>query len=214
MRDTKKEATIKNAGGVEDNVVHVLEKNRFMTQLIDGTKIKGQILTDLKETVAKLDGQPGLAVILVGDNPASKAYIGMKKKACENLGIQSYEFLLPETASEDELINVIDACNENPDVNGILLQMPLPKGFDEQKMLERILPEKDVDGFHPVNVGKLLIGLETFKSCTPYGVAHLLQAYNIDTEGKHVVVIGRSNIVGKKPWPPFWFKMTWALMQR
>ena len=168
-----------------------------MTQLIDGTKIKGQILTDLKETVAKLDGQPGLAVILVGDNPASKAYIGMKKKACENLGIQSYEFLLPETASEDELINVIDACNENPDVNGILLQMPLPKGFDEQKMLERILPEKDVDGFHPVNVGKLLIGLETFKSCTPYGVAHLLQAYNIDTEGKHVVVIGRSNIVGK-----------------
>ena len=168
-----------------------------MTQLIDGTKIKGQILTDLKETVAKLNGQPGLAVILVGDNPASKAYIGMKKKACENLGIQSYEFLLPETASEDELINVIDACNENPDVNGILLQMPLPKGFDEQKMLERILPEKDVDGFHPVNVGKLLIGLETFKSCTPYGVAHLLQAYNIDTEGKHVVVIGRSNIVGK-----------------
>ena len=92
---------------------------------------------------------------------------------------------------------MIDACNENKEVNGILLQMPLPKGFNEQKMLERILPEKDVDGFHPVNVGKLLIGLETFKSCTPHGVAHLLQAYNIETEGKHVVIIGRSNIVGK-----------------
>ena len=167
-----------------------------MTQIIDGVKVKTDILSQLKETVAGLDGQPGLAVILVGDNPASKAYIGMKKKACENLGIQSFEFLLPETATESELIDILDACNENPEVNGILLQMPLPKGFDEQKMLERISPDKDVDGFHPVNVGKLLIGLETFKSCTPYGVAHLLQAYNIDTEGKHVVVIGRSNIVG------------------
>ena len=168
-----------------------------MTQIIDGVKVKANILNDLKETVTNLDGQPGLAVILVGDNPASKAYIGMKKKACENLGILSFEFLLPDTASEAELLDVIDACNENKEVNGILLQMPLPKGFNEQKMLERILPEKDVDGFHPVNVGKLLIGLETFKSCTPHGVAHLLQAYNIETEGKHVVIIGRSNIVGK-----------------
>ena len=168
-----------------------------MTQLIDGVKIKADILSELKKTVESLDGQPGLAVILVGDNPASKAYIGMKKKACENLGIQSFEFLLPETATENELMDIIDTCNEKSEVNGILLQMPLPKHFDEQKMLERILPEKDVDGFHPVNVGKLLIGLETFKSCTPYGVAHLLQAYHIDTEGKHVVIIGRSNIVGK-----------------
>ncbi len=168
-----------------------------MTQLIDGVKIKADILSELKKTVESLDGQPGLAVILVGDNPASKAYIGMKKKACENLGIQSFEFLLPETATENELMDIIDTCNEKSEVNGILLQMPLPKHFDEQKMLERILPEKDVDGFHPVNVGKLLIGLETFKSCTPYGVAHLLQAYHIGTEGKHVVIIGRSNIVGK-----------------
>lgn len=168
-----------------------------MTQLIDGVKVKADILSELKNQVAALPAQPGLAVILVGDNPASKAYIGMKKKACDDLGIQSFEFLLPKTASESELMGVIDACNENPEVNGILLQMPLPKGFDEQKMLDRISPDKDVDGFHPVNVGKLLIGLETFKSCTPYGVARLLQAYNIETEGKHVVIIGRSNIVGK-----------------
>lgn len=168
-----------------------------MTLIIDGVKIKSDILASLKETITQLNGQPGLAVILVGDNPASKAYIGMKKKACENLGIQSFEFLLPATASEKELTDVIDACNENPEVNGILLQMPLPNGFDEQQMLERISPEKDVDGFHPVNVGKLLIGLNSFKSCTPYGVAHLLQAYGIETEGKHVVILGRSNIVGK-----------------
>jgi methylenetetrahydrofolate dehydrogenase (NADP+)/methenyltetrahydrofolate cyclohydrolase len=168
-----------------------------MTQLIDGVKVKAEILSQLKHQVAELPSRPGLAVILVGDNPASKAYIGMKKKACDDLGIQSFEFLLPKTASESELIGVIEACNENPEVNGILLQMPLPNGLDEQKMLERISPEKDVDGFHPVNVGKLLIGLETFKSCTPYGVAHLLQAHNIETEGKHVVIIGRSNIVGK-----------------
>jgi len=168
-----------------------------MTLIIDGVKIKSDILASLKETITQLNGQPGLAVILVGDNPASKAYIGMKKKACENLGIQSFEFLLPATASEKELTDVIDACNENPEVNGILLQMPLPNGFDEQQMLERISPEKDVDGFHPVNVGKLLIGLDSFKSCTPYGVAHLLQAYGIETEGKHVVILGRSNIVGK-----------------
>ena len=168
-----------------------------MTQIIDGVKIKEQILADLKETVAGLAGEPGLAVILVGDNPASKAYIGMKKKACELLGIRSFEFLLPATSNEDELIQLIDTLNEKSDVNGILLQMPLPKHFDEQKMLERISPEKDVDGFHPVNVGKLLIGLDTFKSCTPFGVAHLLKAYNIETEGKHVVILGRSNIVGK-----------------
>ena len=168
-----------------------------MTLIINGTKVKDKIMTELKQTVAQFTGAPGLAVILVGDNPASKAYIGMKKKACETLGIQSFEFLLPETATETDLIGVIDACNENPDVNGILLQMPLPKGFNEQQLLARISPEKDVDGFHPVNVGKLLIGLDTFKSCTPYGVERLLEAYGIQTNGKHVVIIGRSNIVGK-----------------
>jgi methylenetetrahydrofolate dehydrogenase (NADP+)/methenyltetrahydrofolate cyclohydrolase len=168
-----------------------------MTQIIDGVKVKATVLAELTETISRLNGNPGLAVILVGDNPASKAYIGMKKKACDALGIQSFEFLLPATATQKELTDVIDACNQNPEVNGILLQMPLPKGFNEQEMLERISPEKDVDGFHPVNVGKLLIGLDSFKSCTPYGVVHLLQAHGIDTQGKHVVIIGRSNIVGK-----------------
>ncbi|MGA0242381.1 MAG: bifunctional methylenetetrahydrofolate dehydrogenase/methenyltetrahydrofolate cyclohydrolase FolD [Candidatus Marinamargulisbacteria bacterium] len=168
-----------------------------MTTLIDGNRVKKELLDDLKITVSQLSGVPGLAVILVGDNPASKAYIGMKKKACDQLGIRSFEFLLPSDASEQEVMDVIDTLNEKDDVHGILLQMPLPQQCDEQKMLARISPEKDVDGFHPVNVGKLLIGLDTFKSCTPMGVAHLLQAYQIQTEGQHVVIIGRSNIVGK-----------------
>jgi len=168
-----------------------------MTTLIDGNRVKKELLDDLKITVSQLSGVPGLAVILVGDNPASKAYIGMKKKACDQLGIRSFEFLLPSDASEQAVMDVIDTLNEKDDVHGILLQMPLPQQCDEQKMLARISPEKDVDGFHPVNVGKLLIGLDTFKSCTPMGVAHLLQAYQIQTEGQHVVIIGRSNIVGK-----------------
>ncbi|MEK9727809.1 MAG: bifunctional methylenetetrahydrofolate dehydrogenase/methenyltetrahydrofolate cyclohydrolase FolD [Candidatus Margulisiibacteriota bacterium] len=168
-----------------------------MTRLIDGNIVKAEKLAQLKDEVAKLDTAPGLAVILVGDNPASKAYIGMKKKACENLGIKSFEFVLPDTAEEHELSELIETLNEKTDVNGILLQMPLPKQFDEQKMLEKISPHKDVDGFHPVNVGRLLIGLDSFKSCTPFGVAELLKYYSVDTEGKHVVIIGRSNIVGK-----------------
>ncbi len=168
-----------------------------MTHLIDGNKLKATILDELKHSVAKLNGAPGLAVILVGNNPASKAYIGMKKKACESLGIKSFEFLLPVETTETELLSLIQSLNERSEVNGILLQMPLPNGLDEQKMLENIAPEKDVDGFHPINVGKLLIGLESFKSCTPYGVAELLKANKIETEGQHVVIIGRSNIVGK-----------------
>lgn len=168
-----------------------------MTRIIDGTIVKAEILAQLKKDIKKLPGEPGLAVILVGDNPASKAYIGMKKKACESLGIKSFEFLLPATASEAELTDVIETLNEKKAVNGILLQMPLPKHLNEQKMLEMISPEKDVDGFHPVNVGKLLIGLDSFKSCTPYGVSKLLTYYGVETEGKHVVIIGRSNIVGK-----------------
>ena len=168
-----------------------------MTTIIDGNKVKADILNNLKKEIEALNGAPGLAVILVGNNPASKAYIGMKKKACDSLGIKSFEFLLPETSNEDELTQIIQTLNEKQDVNGILLQMPLPTHFNEQKMLELISPEKDVDGFHPVNVGKLLIGLDSFKSCTPFGVAHLLKAYNIENEGKHVVILGRSNIVGK-----------------
>ncbi len=168
-----------------------------MTLIIDGNKVKSNILDELTAEIKSLQVKPGLAVILVGDNPASKAYIGMKKKACEQLGIQSFEFLLPKETTESDLSQLIETLNERKEVNGILLQMPLPKGLDEQKMLELISPEKDVDGFHPINVGKLLIGLDSFKSCTPFGVSKLLASYNIDTHGKHVVIIGRSNIVGK-----------------
>jgi methylenetetrahydrofolate dehydrogenase (NADP+)/methenyltetrahydrofolate cyclohydrolase len=168
-----------------------------MTIILDGNYLKTKILAELKATIGKQQGQPGLAVILVGNNPASKAYIGMKKKACQDLGIQSFEFLLPHTASEEDLLSVIDACNNNPEVNGILLQMPLPEGLNEYRMLSAISPEKDVDGFHPINVGNLLIGHDGFKSCTPYGVLKLLNAYDIKTEGRHVVIIGRSTIVGK-----------------
>ena len=171
------------------------------TKLLDGVSLKKKILekltgqiTDLKTKTSK---QPGLAVILVGNNPASQAYVGMKKKACEQIGIQSFEYKLTGEEGQEKLEELIQSLNNDPAVNGILLQLPLPKGYDDQAMLELIAPEKDVDGFHPVNVGKLLLGLPTFRSCTPYGVCELLNEYNIETEGKHVVIIGRSNIVGK-----------------
>ena len=168
-----------------------------MTKIINGRDVSKSILAELKAEISAFKSSPGLAVILVGDNPASKAYIGMKKKACEDLGIKSFEFILPAEATESELKDLLESLNQRSEVNGILLQMPLPKHLDEQKMLELIHPSKDVDGFHPVNVGKLLIGLDSFKSCTPYGVIELLKRYEIETSGKHVVILGRSNIVGK-----------------
>lgn len=140
---------------------------------------------------------PGLAVILVGDNPASTAYVGMKKNACARIGIQSFDYLLRPEDGESSLVDLIQSLNNDDRVDGILLQLPLPKGFDEDRMLELISPDKDVDGFHPMNVGKLLLGLSTFRSCTPYGVMELLRYYDIDPAGKHVVIVGRSNIVGK-----------------
>ena len=172
-----------------------------MTQILDGKKVKEHVLNALKEEVQTLKERtgktPGLAVILVGNDPASKVYVGHKKKACESLGIQSFEYLLDETSSEETLIQLIEQLNNDDKVNGILLQLPLPKHMNSDKLLPLISAEKDVDGFHPTNVGKLLIGLDTFKSCTPHGVCELMDYYNIDTEGKHIVIIGRSNIVGK-----------------
>jgi len=168
-----------------------------VTKIINGRDVSKSILAELKAEISGFKSSPGLAVILVGDNPASKAYIGMKKKACEDLGVKSFEFILPAEATESELKDLLESLNQRNEVNGILLQMPLPKHLDEQKMLELIHPSKDVDGFHPVNVGKLLIGLDSFKSCTPYGVVELLKRYEIETSGKHVVILGRSNIVGK-----------------
>ncbi len=169
--------------------------------IIDGTVVAGEIKSRLKEQCAAWTAagkrRPGLAVILVGDNPASQAYVGMKKKACDEVGLNSFEYLLRPEDGEAALIDRIQALNNDPNIDGILLQLPLPKGFDESKCLQLIAPEKDVDGFHPVNVGKLLIGLPAFKSCTPFGVCKLLEYYGISVSGKHVVIVGRSNIVGK-----------------
>lgn len=159
--------------------------------------ILGRLKTTLSALKEKTSQVPGLAVVLVGENPASQAYVGMKKKACMAIGIQSFEHLLPATVSEEKLADLLITLNQDPKVHGILLQLPLPKGMDEAKLLRLITPEKDVDGFHPINLGNVLLGQEALKPCTPYGVCELLKHYHIQTEGKHVVIVGRSNIVGK-----------------
>jgi methylenetetrahydrofolate dehydrogenase (NADP+) / methenyltetrahydrofolate cyclohydrolase len=169
--------------------------------LIDGKKIASDIRNELKEKInaAKSEGKniPGLVAILIGDDPASKIYVTSKGKACEEIGMRSKTEILPSTITESELLSIIDNYNSNDDYHGILVQLPLPKHIDENKVIERISPKKDVDGFHPVSVGNLVIGKDTFASCTPAGIQELLKRYNIPTEGKHVVIVGRSNIVGK-----------------
>ena len=171
-----------------------------MATLIDGKLIATQIKEELKEKVnaLKAEGiQPGLAVILVGDNSASQVYVRNKKTACEFVGIKSFSYELPSETSEEQLLSLIDTLNEDPNVHGILVQLPLPAHLDEQKVILRISPSKDVDGFHPQSVGALSIGLKGFVSCTPAGVIELLKRYNIEIAGKNCVVVGRSNIVGK-----------------
>ncbi len=172
-----------------------------MVQLIDGNRIKGEILTALKKEIADFviakQSRPGLAVILVGDDPASQVYVAMKQKACEAIGIMSFEHRLAADSGEKVLSDLIIRLNQDDTVHGILLQVPLPKGYNETRLLDMIAPEKDVDGFHPVNVGKLLLGRPAFQSCTPYGVCELITRYQIETAGKHIVILGRSNIVGK-----------------
>ena len=168
-----------------------------MTQILNGKEVAESIINRLADDIKSMSVKPGLAVILVGDNPASQVYVSSKKKTCEKMGMASFEYILPATTTEEDLIDVIVDLNQNPDVHGILLQLPLPKGLDSDKMLSLISAEKDVDGFHPISVGKLLQGLPTFKSCTPFGVMEILKYYGISPEGKHVVIIGRSNIVGK-----------------
>lgn len=169
--------------------------------IIDGKKISDEIKSELKikveEAKSKGLGVPGLTAILVGEDPASQVYVNSKKKACEKIGMNSVVEILPEKTTETELIEIVRKYNADKNTNGILVQLPLPSHISEQKVIEAILPEKDVDGFHPVNVGKLVIGLETFYPCTPYGIVELLKRYKIETSGKHVVVVGRSNIVGK-----------------
>ena len=140
---------------------------------------------------------PGLAVVLVAEDPASQVYVGSKRKACEEVGFVSKSFDLPATATEHELLTLVDQLNEDPEIDGILVQLPLPAGIDTTHVLERITPEKDVDGFHPYNVGRLAQRMPKLRSCTPKGIITLLDRYNIDLRGKHAVVVGASNIVGR-----------------
>lgn len=172
-----------------------------MTQIIDGKSFAEKIKEGVKEQVLELADtcgkRPGLAVILVGDDPASRAYVTMKERDCDNIGIESFDYRLDEDTSQETLDKLIEDLNNNPLIDGILVQMPLPAHLDEERVIERISPAKDVDGFHPENMGKLLRGLPALKACTPWGVIELLDEYGIDIEGKHAVVIGRSNIVGK-----------------
>lgn len=172
-----------------------------MAKLIDGKKISQEIKDELKEKVENLKKEgkkiPCLAVIQVGNDPASTVYVGNKKKACEYIGIGSKSFELPEETTQDELLKLIDDLNSDSEVTGILVQLPVPKHIDEDTIIRRISPDKDVDGFHPMSVGALLIGENGYLSCTPAGVIQLLKRSDIDISGKECVVIGRSNIVGK-----------------
>jgi methylenetetrahydrofolate dehydrogenase (NADP+)/methenyltetrahydrofolate cyclohydrolase len=170
-------------------------------QIIDGKKVAADIREELKFRLIGLKSQrgkvPGLVTIIVGEDPASKVYVNMKIKACTEIGMHSKLEKLEESISEEELLSIIEKYNNDSAFHGILVQLPLPKHIDEDKIIESINPSKDVDGFHPMSVGKLVIGKDTFKSCTPFGIMELLKRYNIETKGKHVVVVGRSNIVGK-----------------
>lgn len=171
-----------------------------MSNIIDGKVVSAAVKERVAKEVKELD-QKGvsvcLAVILVGNDPASQIYVANKKKACEQLGIISKEFVLPEATTQQELLSLVNDLNNDSTVNGILCQLPLPKGLDEKAVIAAIDPQKDVDAFHPVNVGKIMIGDYDFLPCTPAGVMEMLAYYNIDVGGKECVVIGRSNIVGK-----------------
>lgn len=169
-----------------------------MGEIIDGKKIASQLFEDLKIKVQKSIDKPGLAVVLANDNPSSKIYVASKEKKSLELGYRSYVYRFDKSITMGKLIELIHELNENKKVNGILVQLPLYEHLDEQKIIELINPKKDVDGFHPINVGKLHCGLEPWaKCCTPKGIIKLLKGYNIQIEGKHAVVVGRSNIVGK-----------------
>ncbi len=171
-----------------------------MAELIDGKLISAQIKDECKEKVALLKEkgiEVTLAVIQVGEDPASSVYVSNKKKACEYIGANSLSYNLKEDSTQEELLKLIDELNNDDKVNGILVQLPLPKHFNEDEVIRRINPDKDVDGFHPINVGRLSIGEKGFVSCTPAGIIELLKRSNVEIEGKECVIIGRSNIVGK-----------------
>lgn len=169
--------------------------------LIDGKKVAAEIRNELKDKISQLKANgkniPGLVAIIVGDNHASQIYVANKAKACEEIGMRTKTEKLSADISEEELLSLIKTYNQNNDFHGILVQLPLPKHINEDRVIETISYKKDVDGFHPISVGNLVIGKDTFASCTPAGIQELLIRYNIETKGKHVVVVGRSNIVGK-----------------
>ncbi len=172
-----------------------------MAEIIDGKKVSEHIRAEIAQGVEKLKGEtgitPGLAAVLVGEDPASEIYVRNKRKACANAGMYSEEHKLPTETTEQELLNLVDRLNNDPKIHGILVQLPLPDHINETKILRAVTPLKDVDGFHPYNVGLLVEGNPRFISCTPHGIIKMLEFYNIDITGKEAVIVGRSNIVGK-----------------
>ena len=171
-----------------------------MAEILEGKKLAKKIRINLKHEVEELSQAgiyPKLAVVMVGDNSSSEVYVKNKSSACRKVGIEFEEFLLSKETTEQELLELIQKLNNDKNIHGILLQSPVPKHIDINKAFRTILPEKDVDGFHPMNVGNLVIGEDCFISCTPFGVMKLLEEYEIEVEGKNAVILGRSNIVGK-----------------
>ncbi|MDY4711214.1 MAG: bifunctional methylenetetrahydrofolate dehydrogenase/methenyltetrahydrofolate cyclohydrolase FolD [Ruminococcus bromii] len=170
-------------------------------QIIDGKKVSAEVKEEVRQQALKLKEThgitPGLAVVIVGDDPASRVYVNNKKKACELVGFKSEEYALPAETTQQELLNLVETLNNKDDINGILVQLPLPKHLDDKAVIAAINPKKDVDAFHAVNVGKIMLGEYDFLPCTPAGVMEMLHSYNIEVSGKNCVVIGRSNIVGK-----------------
>lgn len=173
----------------------------YESRIIDGKALAQQIEEEVRTGVEDLESNrgitPGLATILVGDDPASKMYVRLKHKACERVGIEAEDYLLPAEATQEELSSLIKTLNENKDVHAILLQLPLPKHLSPQEAMEAIAPEKDADGFHPFNMGKLMIGHEELVPCTPHGVIRALEEYAVPVKGRSVVIVGHSNVVGK-----------------
>ncbi len=182
--------------------------------ILDGKKVAEQIKAELKEKVDKLVAEnkkvPGLVTIMVGDNPASHSYVNSKSKSSTAIGMLSKVEKLPTETTEDKLIELVEKYNRDENYHGILVQLPLPKYINEDRVIMAINPDKDVDGFHPVSVGKLVIGQDTFLPCTPAGIQELFKRYSIETSGKHVVVVGRSNIVGKPITNIMFQKKQWA----
>lgn len=171
-----------------------------MAQTINGKQVSQRVKDEVREQALKLHEQgitPGLAVVIVGDNPASRVYVNSKKKACSEVGIYSEEYALPQETTQEELLKLVEELNHKEDISGILVQLPLPEQIDEKTIINAISPNKDVDAFHPVNVGKIMIGDYDFLPCTPAGIMDLIAETGVEIEGKNCVVVGRSNIVGK-----------------